>query len=280
VWAWPEEIFDDKTVKMDPYYVLMQLPGNSKLEYVMILPYTPSNRENMVAWLAVQSEPDKYGDKVLYNFGKDSLLFGPKQIEARIDQDPVISSQLSLWNQQGSSVIRGNLLVLPIADSLLYVEPLYLQAASGRIPELQRVVVATADNVAMADNLGAALVALFGNQIARSPVITELGANAVSPSDAAVQVLGESAAPATVEDLILQANAQFATAQERLREGDFAGYGELVDALQATLRDLARVGGIALPTPTPAAPAVDASAATTETGTPESGEAVDATPAP
>jgi uncharacterized membrane protein (UPF0182 family) len=280
VWAWPEEIFDDKTVKMDPYYVLMQLPGNSKLEYVMILPYTPSNRENMVAWLAVQSEPDKYGDKVLYNFGKDSLLFGPKQIEARIDQDPVISSQLSLWNQQGSSVIRGNLLVLPIADSLLYVEPLYLQAASGRIPELQRVVVATADNVAMADNLGAALVALFGNQIARSPVIAELGANAVSPSDAAVQVLGESAAPATVEDLILQANAQFATAQERLREGDFAGYGELVDALQATLRDLARVGGIALPTPTPAAPAVDASAATTETGTLESGEAVDATPAP
>ena len=105
-------------------------------------------------------------------------------------------------------------------------------------------------------------------------------ANAVSPSDAAVQVLGESAAPATVEDLILQANAQFTTAQERLREGDFAGYGELVDALQATLRDLARVGGIALPTPTPAAPAVDASAATTETGTPESGEAVDATPAP
>ncbi len=202
---------------------------------------------------------------MLYNFGKDSLLFGPKQIEARIDQDPVISSQLSLWNQQGSSVIRGNLLVIPIADSLLYVEPLYLQAASGRIPELQRVIVATADNVAMAENLGAALVALFGNQISRSPVIAELGASAVSSRDSGPSITGEAAAPATVDQLIIQANTQFLAAQERLREGDFAGYGEIVEELQNTLIDLARVGGVPLPTPTPAAPAADATAPTTDT---------------
>ena len=272
LWAWPEEVFDDKTARMDPYYVLMQLPGRDTLDYVMILPFTPSNRENMVAWLAVENDPERYGEKVLYNFGKDSLLFGPKQIEARIDQDPEISSQLSLWNQQGSSVIRGNLLVIPIADSLLYVEPLFLQSATGRIPELQRVIVATADNVAMAENLGAALVELFGNQLSRSPVIAELGASAVSSQDAGPTIAGDAAGPATVDELIVQANIQFATAQERLQAGDFAGYGEMVEQLQVTLRDLARVGGVPLPTPTPAAPPVDGSAPVTDTGAAESVE--------
>ncbi len=143
LWAWPEEIFESSTVRMDPYYVLMQLPDEDRLEYVQILPFTPANRENMIAWMAARSDLDVYGGKVVYEFGKDSLFFGPKQVEARIDQDPVISAQLSLWNQQGSSVIRGNLLVIPVAGSLLYVEPLYLQSASGRIPELQRVIVAT-----------------------------------------------------------------------------------------------------------------------------------------
>lgn len=277
VWAWPEEIFDDKTQRMDPYYVLMQLPGIGRLDYVMILPFTPSNRENMVAWLAVQSDPDRYGEKVLYNFGKDSLLFGPKQIEARIDQDPLISGQLSLWNQQGSSVIRGNLLVIPIADSLLYVEPLYLQSASGRIPELQRVIVATADNVAMADNLGAALVALFGDDLSRSPVIAELGALAMSSSDSGQQALQEVGAPETVDQLILQANEQFIVAQEKLRAGDFAGYGEQVDKLQVTLRDLARIGGVPLPTPTPVALPVDSTTPTTAT-TPAESDQPEGTP--
>ncbi len=270
LWAWPEEITNDQTQRMDPYYVLMQLPGSSELEYVLILPFTPSSRENMVAWLAVQSDPERYGDKVLYNFGKDSLLFGPKQIEARIDQDPEISAQLSLWNQQGSGVIRGNLLVIPIADSLLYVEPLYLQAASGRIPELQRVIVATADNVAMAENLGAALVKLFGSQISRIPVIVELGASAVSSRDTGQTEVDAARAPETVDELIIKANEQFILAQDRLKEGDFAGYGEAIDQLQQTLGDLARAGGIVLPQPTPAPAAVDGAAVPTDTTPAES----------
>jgi uncharacterized membrane protein (UPF0182 family) len=167
VWAWPEEIFYNEPQRVEPYYVLMQLPDatDGSLDFMQILPYTPANRENMIAWMAAQSDPDKYGEQVVYNFGKDSLFFGPKQIEARIDQDPAISAQLSLWNQQGSGVIRGNLLVIPLGDSLLYVEPLYLQAQSGRIPELKRVILATSDRVVMAENLGLALVRLFGNNI-------------------------------------------------------------------------------------------------------------------
>lgn len=254
IWAWPEEVFEDSVVRVDPYSVLMQLPGEGELSYVTILPYTPSNRENMVAWMAVHNDPDKYGQMVVYAFGKDSLFFGPKQVEARIDQDPTISAQLSLWNQQGSNVIRGNLLVIPIADSLLYVEPLYLQAQSGRIPELQRVIVATADTVVMADNLGAALVELFGRSIAADPVLVELGAARGGGSAAAVGQVGVDDAAsvvATVEELIVRANRVFDAAQERLRAGDFAGYGEQIEELEALLQELARLEGVPLEAPTP-----------------------------
>ena len=165
LWSWPQELFGDETVAIEPYYVLMQLPGESELEFVQILPYTPANRENMIAWMVAKSAPEHYGEKTIYEFGKDTLFFGPKQIEARINQDPSISAQLTLWNQQGSSVIRGNLLVIPAANTLLYVEPLYLQAAAGRIPELKRVVVATNERVEMAANLGLALAKLFGDEI-------------------------------------------------------------------------------------------------------------------
>ncbi|HRJ44081.1 MAG TPA: UPF0182 family protein, partial [Caldilineaceae bacterium] len=174
MWAWPEEIFDDRARPIESYYVLMQLPESQDLDFIQILPFTPANRENMIAWLAAQNDPDKYGQKLVYRFGKDSLIFGPKQIEARIDQDPVISSQLSLWNQQGSQVIRGNLLVIPISGSLLYVEPLYLQAASGKIPELKRVILATTDRVIMAENLGLALAQLFGRDVLEDARLAEL----------------------------------------------------------------------------------------------------------
>ncbi len=165
MWAWPEELFEDQPQQMQPYYVLMQLPGEDKLEFMQILPFTPANRENMISWMSAKSDPENYGDKLVFEFGKDALFFGPKQIEARIDQDPVISAQLSLWNQQGSNVIRGNLLVIPVAGTLVYVEPLYLQAASGKIPELKRVIVADPNTVKMADNLGLALVELFGDEL-------------------------------------------------------------------------------------------------------------------
>lgn len=251
LWAWPEEISDNQTVRVEPYYVLMQLPGQETLDYVMILPFTPSNRENMVAWLAVQNDPDRYGEKIVYNFGKDSLLFGPKQIEARIDQDPVISAQLSLWNQRGSGVLRGNILIIPIGDSLLYVEPLYLQADTGRIPELTRVIVATAEDVVMAENLGAALVDMFGQSVANNAQLAEIGARRTGSSAGSAGGAAAEDAAVSVDTLIVRANTIFEAAQERLRSGDWAGYGEQIDELQSVLRQLAESEGVALPEPTP-----------------------------
>ncbi|MCC9078094.1 UPF0182 family protein [Litorilinea aerophila] len=249
VWAWPEEIFADQPQRIEPYYVLMQLPGSNDLDFVLILPFTPANRENMIAWMAVQNDPGKYGQQLVYEFGKDTLFYGPKQIEARIDQDPVISAQLSLWNQQGSDVIRGNLLVIPINNSLLYVEPLYLQAANGKIPELKRVILATADRVVMAENLGLALVELFGRDVLADSAVAELAASTGSPlpgeSSGAVDG-GSPAAGSTgsVAELIRQANEHFQRAQDYLRDGNWAGYGAEMDALQAVLEQLAALTGV------------------------------------
>jgi hypothetical protein len=266
VWAWPEEIFENSTVRLEPYYVLMQLPDEDRLEYVQILPFTPANRENMIAWMAARSDTELYGSKVVYEFGKDTLYFGPKQIEARIDQDPVISAQLSLWNQQGSNVIRGNLLVIPIAGSLLYVEPLYLQSASGRIPELQRVIVATANEVIMAENLGLALVELFGEAVLAAPEVAALAAfgdEEGQPVVGSEDVNGvDTGAPLTVEALVARANEQFEAAQAASQAGDWAGYGEAIAALENTLAQLAELTGVQIePTPLP----LEASPAVTET---------------
>lgn len=257
VWAWPEEIFYNEPQPIEPYYVLMQLPGSSELDYMQILPFTPANRENMVSWLAAQSDPEKYGERIVYKFGRDTLFFGPKQIEARIDQDPVISAQLSLWNSQGSGVIRGNLLVIPMGESLLYVEPLYLQAASGRIPELKRVVVATADRVVMAENLGLALIRLFGRDVVNQAGLADLAVtpviDALAVEDAAP---GAPAAPApaapeldlasaSLEELVGAANDYYMRGQVRLRDGDWAGYGAEMEALQTVLNQLATLTGTA-----------------------------------
>jgi uncharacterized membrane protein (UPF0182 family) len=261
VWAWPSEIFDNEPVRMEPYYVLMSLPDSNDLDFIQILPFTPANRENMIAWLAAQNDPDKYGEKIVYEFGKDALFFGPQQIEARIDQDPTISAQLSLWNQQGSNVIRGNLLVIPVADSLLYVEPLYLQAASGNIPELQRVIVATADQVVMAEDLGLALAELFGADLIAEAGLEELmttgamlpastGSGAVS--GAATGAGDANLATISIEELIVLANEQYIDAQESLRDGDWADYGLQMDALQASLERLVELTGVQLQPALPA----------------------------
>ena len=267
MWAWPEELFDNEPQRMEPYYVLMELPESEELDFVQILPFTPANRENMIAWLAAQNDPAKYGEKIVYEFGKDSLYFGPQQVEARIDQDPVISAQLSLWNQQGSNVIRGNLLVIPVSDSLLYVEPLYLQAANGKIPELKRVILATVDRVVMAENLGLALAGLFGNDVLADAELAELAANAPSdglPAPSALPGAETDLAGVSLENLILLANEQYGNAQSSLRDGDWTAYGQQIEALQSTLEQLMEVTGMA--TPTPEAPASDV--------------APDATPAP
>ena len=164
IWEFPEEMYQGATVYMEPYYSMVRFPGEKQAEFVLMLPFTPKKKHNMVSWLAGRSDPDNYGQLVLYRFPKDRIIFGPMQIEARINQDPEISKLLSLWNQQGSSVQRGNHLVLPLNDSLLYVEPIYLQADQGQIPEIRLVVLSDGNDLAYGPTFVEALANLRQNQ--------------------------------------------------------------------------------------------------------------------
>ncbi|MEO0768340.1 MAG: UPF0182 family protein, partial [Cyanobacteria bacterium J06649_4] len=163
LWQLPQQLAsNDQSEQMQPYYVIMRLPNAQSEEFLQILPFTPSRKDNMVAWMAARCDGDRYGQLVLYEFPKQVLVYGPQQIEARIDQNPDISQQLTLWNQQGSNVIRGNLLVIPVDQSLLYFEPIYLQADTGALPELKRVIVAFRNTIVMRQTLPEALEAIFG----------------------------------------------------------------------------------------------------------------------
>ncbi|MDX1522110.1 MAG: UPF0182 family protein, partial [Anaerolineae bacterium] len=161
LWQIPQETFAGNTQPVEPYYVILTLPGEEEPEFSLIQPFTPNNKDNLIAWMAARSDGEHYGELIVYRFPKQELVFGPLQIEGRIDQNPEISSQITLWDQGGSEVIRGNLLVLPIENSLLYVEPLYLRAENGQIPELKRVVLSSDDRIVMRETLAQALEDLF-----------------------------------------------------------------------------------------------------------------------
>lgn len=162
LWTRPNEKYGGQQILMEPYYVLARLPGEDELEFMLISPLTPENRDNMISWMTAKSDPEDYGKLLVYKLPKDRLIYGPAQIEARIDQDPEISRQIALWDQRGSSVIRGNLMVIPIENSFLYVEPVFLLAEGVDIPQLQRVIVAIGDNIAMQPTIEAAMFEIFG----------------------------------------------------------------------------------------------------------------------
>jgi len=170
-WQIPNEIYGNETRKVEPYYLITNLPNVSFEEFILLLPYTPRQRTNLIAWLAARSDGENYGKLLLYNFPKERLIYGQEQIEARINQDPVISQQISLWNRQGSRVIQGNLLIVPIEESLLYVEPIYLEATQNSLPTLVRVVVAYENRIIMAQTLEQALQGIFQPEIAPEPPI-------------------------------------------------------------------------------------------------------------
>ena len=156
--------------EMEPYYTIMRLPGEPKEEFILLTLFNPSRRDNMIAWLAARSDPPNYGTLIVYNFPKQKLVYGPRQIDARIDQDPIISQQLALWNQRGSTVIRGSLLAIPIDQSLIYVQPLYLAASEqGALPELRRVIVAYGNQIAMEPTLEQSLARIFGGRASPRP---------------------------------------------------------------------------------------------------------------
>jgi hypothetical protein len=164
LWVPPQEKYDGAVNPMDPYYMLMKLPGSGQLEYLIMTPFTPQKRDNMIAWLAARCDFPDYGKMLFYELPKDKLIFGPNQISAMIDQSTTISQQLTLWDQKGSGVIRGKLIVIPIENSFLYVVPLYLKAEGTNFPQLKRVIVATGDKVVMEPTLDEALSSLFGGE--------------------------------------------------------------------------------------------------------------------
>jgi uncharacterized membrane protein (UPF0182 family) len=218
----PDDIDGGGETRMAPYYIMMRLPGETRTEFFLMLPMTPSQRENMIAWLAARSDLPEYGKLIVYEFPKEKLVYGPFQIEARINQNTEISQQISLWNQMGSRVIRGNLLVVPIGNSILYVSPLYLRAQSGQLPELKRVIAAYGERVVMEETLPAALAALFKQSAPVAGLPTVAGS---SPSGA-------------TDERARQALADYDRALERLKAGDWAGFGAELDALRPLLEEL------------------------------------------
>ena len=225
LWQFPHQPAAGGTSMMAPYYIIMRLPEEPQAEFFVMLPMVPSGRDNMIAWLAARCDPPNYGKLIVYEFPKEKLVYGPLQIEARINQNTEISQQLSLWNQMGSRVIRGNLLVIPIEDSILYVSPLYLRAMQGHLPELKRVIAAYGEHVVMKETLAEALSALF----------IEPDAAPAAPTTATGTPLAGPAA-----DRARKALDRYNQAMERLKSGDWTGFGTELDAMRGLLEDLSR----------------------------------------
>ena len=253
LWQLPDEMYGDSRQKMEPYYIIIKLPEGEKEEFLLMLPFTPSKKDNMIGWLAARSDLSEYGSLIVYKLPKEKLVYGPMQIEARVDQQTDISRELSLWDQKGSRVIRGNLLAIPVLDAFVYVEPIYLEAKqedvtapttggpparglqklksklgsglsdndptrAASLPELKRVIVAFGNQVAMEQNLDLALSRVLGK----------------GPSRVKTDVPGATKLLET-SDLGRLALEYYNRAKERLRRGDWAGYGENLLKLEETL---------------------------------------------
>ena len=192
-----------------------------------MLPFTPVNKNNTIGWLAARSDGENYGKLLAYHFPKERLVYGPSQIENRIGQDTVITEQLALWGRGGSRVIRGNLLLIPLGKSILYVEPVFLQAEAGGLPELKRVIVVAGDQIAMAPTLEGSIAAIFGVE---APPTEPKPPAPIEP---------EEPVAADIANLIEKARQHYDKAQQYLKAGDWAGYGKELDALKAVLEQLA-----------------------------------------
>jgi uncharacterized membrane protein (UPF0182 family) len=227
---------------IEPYYVTAQLPGASKREFFLFVPMTPAGgqRDNMVAWIAGRADPSDYGKLRVLKLPQSRPIFGPQQIEARITADATIRQQTSLLSVGGGAqVIYGNLIVLPVGNSFLYVEPLFVQANNGKFPELQRVILATQDKIVMADSFANALTALFGS----APVTAPPPSPTPGPQPSGAPAPSGSPAAATVAQLVKSASDHYSAAQAALKNGDFATYGIELKALEADLARLRALTG-------------------------------------
>jgi uncharacterized protein len=212
LWVLPNETYGGATGPMKPYYILMKLPGSDQLEYLLMTPFTPQKRNNMISWMAARCDLPEYGKMLFYELPKEKLIYGPMQIEAMIDQNTTIAQQLTLWDQKGSRVIRGNLIAVPIENSFLYVVPLYLTAEGMDFPQLKRVIVISGDKVAMEPTLDEAIQSVFGTQQSQTPA----------------QAL-------RLQPGLAQARAEFDQAQKAMQQGNWGNFGVAMDALKRLL---------------------------------------------
>jgi hypothetical protein len=237
-WEVPAIEAGGRAERMEPYYTIMKLPGETQPEFISMLPFTPRQKDNLAAWMVARSDGTNYGRLSVFQFPKQKVVFGPKQVVARINQDQVISPQITLWNQQGSEVIQGTLLVIPVEQSLLYIRPLYLRGTGGRIPELKRVIVAYQNQIVMEETLDAAIARLF-RQGAPPPAPTR----PTAPAPAAGPAAGPAAAPPAGEGLdalAARARTHYQNAIQAQRDGDWARYGEELRRLGEVLDQMAR----------------------------------------
>jgi uncharacterized membrane protein (UPF0182 family) len=256
-WTIPDIQTNEQSLPSEAYYVVMRMPERKEVEFLLLQPMIAQSRPNMIAWVAARSDSPNYGQVYTYRFPADTTIFGPAQIEARIDQDPQISQQISLWNQSGSQVIRGNLIVIPVGQSLLYLQPVYLQSTSSAFPEFQKIVVASPTTVVWGDTLADALKELIAKQgvvtgpgATPTPGPTVTPAPGVTPGPTVTPAPGGEL-PADVTALVDYANTHFELAQAALRAGDFATYGDEMDKVQVALERLGELTGTPTPSITP-----------------------------
>jgi len=233
-WAVPREVYFGSEQPMEPYYIIMRLPDEKKEEFLLMLPFTPVGKNVTISWLAARCDGENYGKLLVYRFPKERLVYGPSQIENRIGQDTVITEQLALWGRGGSRVIRGNLLLIPLGKSILFVEPVFLEAETGGLPELKRVIVVAGERIAMEPTLKESLAAIFG---AEAPP-TEPVVIPPPPTEPEEPVAAE------IASLIEEAQQHYEKAQQYLKTGDWAGYGRELEALKAVLDQLAELTAI------------------------------------
>jgi uncharacterized protein len=241
-WTVPDAQTNEQSLATEAYYVVMRMPGESAAEFLLLQPMIAANRPNMIAWVAARNDAPNYGTVRVFQFPADTTIFGPAQIEARIDQDPTISAQITLWNQSGSRVIRGNLIVVPVGDSLVYLQPVYLQSTSAAFPEFQKIVVGSPTTIVWGDTLGGALEQLLAAQ-GGSPTPTPTPTPGPSATPGPTRTPGptlppDAGLPSTVDGLVAYANQHFELAQAALRAGDFATYGAEIAKVQAALQRL------------------------------------------
>ena len=232
-WEVPSFEVNNQSERMEPYYTIMKLPGEQGPEFIQMLPFTPRQKDNLAAWMVARSDGEHYGKLVAFQFPKQTVIFGPRQVAARISQDQVIAPQITLWNQQGSEVIQGTLLVIPIEESLIYIRPLYLRAAGGKIPELKRVIVAYQNQIVMEETLDGALSRLFPGGRPRAEQVPAVPVGPTPP--------GQVEEPRTdASALAAEARAHYDRALKAQREGNWALYGEEIKRLGEVLEKLSR----------------------------------------